>query len=74
MNDVSNLSLDLELIRDLTPEEMNGANGGRAAVHGGVAHPDTSPATPAVATVTITLIIAHGCSPDPEPHIEPEEE
>jgi hypothetical protein len=72
MNDVSNLSLDLELIRDLTPEEMNGANGGRAALHGGVAHPDTP--TPAVATVTITLIIAHGCSPDPEPHVEPEEE
>ena len=26
--EVSELSLDRELIRDLTPEEMNGANGG----------------------------------------------
>jgi hypothetical protein len=35
---ITSLSLDRELVRDLTSEEMNGANGGAAAPH-----PDTNP-------------------------------
>ena len=67
-----NLSPDFHLIRDLTPEEMNGASGGRAAATKGVKAKLFVSAPPRETTTVWDPQPEPIPDPEPEPRPEPD--